>query len=234
MDHPCPRDSHSHYRNCQLCKVALLTRDDYIKHMVHCHGVEQPVTCCFCDKQFSTFQSRNLHLRKAHGTKRCSRHNIDTREAVCLQCGQEPVRFKSMKKLADHCASVHGYTTKNAHSLHACTIPMCNKIFWTSAGLQRHVRHHKLPGQPLQCRMCTKLFKNNYTRHNHEAMVHFGIKPFECPVCKLRQSFKRQCVNAECKSRVKRVRLDLHLKVDSMLRDSTLFQTLETFIDAET
>jgi len=47
-------------------------------------------------------------------------------------------------------------------------------------------------GTPLSCEMCGKLFNGRNRRQNlqHHMMIHYGVKPFLCPLCPHRSNRK--------------------------------------------
>ena len=162
----------THYKFCTrfqtLCKTCgkKISKGGLEKHMkVHmrAEGVnvsEAYYHCDKCEKRYACPNMLNNHIRSVH----------DKIDYTCSEC---PMTFKHFYELTKHKNLSHS-TDERYNCKH------CGKRFGKVNHARLHERVHEDP--QLQCRFCSKLFKNKVDLVSHER-YHTGEKPFTCKVC---------------------------------------------------
>lgn len=189
---------HSRPLKCQKCPTRNPNLFRFLQHVRHAHEIQKHV-CKLCN-EFSTNVPTQLqaHIRKTHLKEfrffcdTCSKGfhckttlrehiNTHTKEAPhqCDKCGET---FRLQTTLRAHMAQRHpeGFSF---------FCEMCNKGFFTSAGLVAHARLHDDEDR-LSCPFCCKQlmtsasFKAHVRRHTGECL-------FRCTICDRSFSVKK-------------------------------------------
>ncbi|CAK1544315.1 unnamed protein product [Leptosia nina] len=155
--------------------------------------------CNYCDKEFSTRQSKSMHIKAVHKLER---------PYTCKECGQSFPYPRSLAlhtiahrrhraaagyacdicgKILSHPSSVL-YHKQSVHSRERYVCGACGKTFHHRQLLQRHQLVHSAD-RPYQCDICMATFKTKPNLQNHH-MLHTGIKKFSCSLCSQRFSHK--------------------------------------------
>ncbi|XP_029522641.2 oocyte zinc finger protein XlCOF6-like [Oncorhynchus nerka] len=147
---------------CELCGKCFPTAWKLRNHQLVVHRREKPLECPTCGKYFAT---------KSYLDKHASVHSTEKpfRCLVCQKC------FKSKNGLKEH-TILHN---SNSNS-YACD--KCPKTFVKLKYLKNHQQTHS-GGGAHRCKLCGKGFKSPSELKQHQASVHRGEKPFQCPTC---------------------------------------------------
>ncbi|CAH0726202.1 unnamed protein product, partial [Brenthis ino] len=157
------------------------------------------IKCNYCDKLFSTRQSKSLHIKAAH---------LGEKAFACGECG---ARFAYPQSLAVHrvahrrtrpargyacdlCGKVLNhpssvvYHKQAEHAAQRYVCGTCGKHFRHRQLLQRHQLVHS-QARPFTCKTCNATFKTKANLLNHQ-LLHSGVKKFSCDICRQRFAHK--------------------------------------------
>ncbi|CAB1351643.1 unnamed protein product, partial [Coregonus sp. 'balchen'] len=147
---------------CELCGKCFPTAWKLRNHQLVVHRGEKPLECPKCGKCFATKSYLDKH-ESVHSTEK------PFRCLVCQKC------FKSKNGLKEH-TMLHNSTSNS----YACD--KCPKTFVKLKYLKNHQLTHS-GGGAHRCELCGKGFKSPSELKQHQASVHRGEKPFQCPTC---------------------------------------------------
>jgi hypothetical protein len=132
--------------------------------------------CDICFKEFTSKGSLRLHLSR--------KHNILT-QVICDLC---PKKFDLQRELLNHRNSQH-------RSLDGSF--MCEKCGYNVEDYRKFVAHVKAHENDLICEECGKIFKDEASLKEHQALVHNSQesrlrleKKFTCDICSKRFAFR--------------------------------------------
>jgi len=203
---------------CKVCGLAVLGKDNIVKHATEKHEGKGAYQCQFCKKVISeaisinmkTFYSSpqfflRLNYLDMHRTYGCAA-NPGRARPLCQLCGK---KFCQPQKLKLHMKRAH--SDDNEALLNELRCKVCEKILGTKNALQRHRREvhaeengskesgEKSVPQPdasarVGCDKCGRTFKNKSNLKIH-MLTHSGVKPFACKVGGCKAGFTtKQCL----------------------------------------
>ena len=144
---------------CQhLCNQKRLLK----KHILQKH-VTKTHQCQECNTLFSSVSALDSHKKRVHGVHLTK----------CKLCG----KIFTEDALKPHIRSVH---VAHKETEYPCNI--CNKVYKSYNGLDRHKKVHTEAPNQYECDICHKMFAQNATMQRHKR-IHLNIKPFLCDVC---------------------------------------------------
>ncbi|KAB0792661.1 hypothetical protein PPYR_14620 [Photinus pyralis] len=155
--------------HCKVCGVAVLGKENIMKHAAELHNGQGAYQCQFCKKFFL-----RLNYLEMHRTYGCSANPHRSRP-LCDFCGR---KFCQPQKLKVHIKRMH---SDLAEVLKEFQCKSCMKLLGSRAALQRHMKevHNKQLNGACACSRCGKLFQNKSNLKIH-MLTHSGIKPFRC------------------------------------------------------
>ncbi|KAL6733002.1 hypothetical protein Aduo_003700 [Ancylostoma duodenale] len=119
---------------CQVCGL-MLKHASKIKAHIRTHTGDRPYSCVFCDAQFNTSGTLNMHIKR--------KHTSGERPYACTwDCGK---RFVSLSTRNEHERVVHAGTRR-----YECTVPGCYRMFSRRCYLMLHrQREHEVMFKPI-------------------------------------------------------------------------------------
>ncbi|KAG5873399.1 hypothetical protein JTB14_017986 [Gonioctena quinquepunctata] len=158
--------------HCKVCGVAVLGKENIMKHAAELHNGQGAYQCQFCKKFFL-----RLNYLEMHRTYGCSANPHRSRP-LCDFCGK---KFCQPQKLKVHIKRMH---SDMSQVLKEFQCKDCLKILGSRAALQRHSKevHQKQTEGQCSCSRCGKKFQNKSNLKIH-MLTHSGIKPFKCNHC---------------------------------------------------
>ncbi|KAJ8941341.1 hypothetical protein NQ318_004785 [Aromia moschata] len=153
--------------HCKVCGVAVLGKENIMKHAAELHNGQGAYQCQFCKKFFL-----RLNYLEMHRTYGCSANPHRSRP-LCDFCGK---KFCQPQKLKMHIKRMH---SDFSEVLREFQCKSCLKILGSRAALQRHLKevHQKQVEDACSCSRCGKRFQNKSNLKIH-MLTHSGIKPF--------------------------------------------------------
>ena len=148
-------------QRCHICDFATKYKSHLTIHLA-AHGIGDRLKCDQCDKDFSTKQNLQTHIKE---------HNSSAKK--CNQCGKI---YKTVKSLKDHIA--------NMHSEKRLECDECEKMFSTLRSLNRHKKTvHVL--KSFKCDQCKYRCKTNWNLMQHINKAHNGGGDilYKCDLC---------------------------------------------------
>lgn len=198
--------SHTSLREhvCRVCHTAYKTSSALITHERNCHGivslgrgmekVSLSFSCRFCNREFTTNERLNSHVRIHTGErpfqcKECDK-GYSSRNALCLH---QAINHRGYKRRIERVFTCHicgkTFTSNSSLSMHLnihtgerpfkCKI--CNKAFTQKGGLVQHIVYHT-DMRSYVCTLCGKAFLRNSHLKIH-IQTHTGEKPHKCDIC---------------------------------------------------
>lgn len=155
--------------HCKVCGVAVLGKENIMKHAIELHNGQGAYQCQFCKKFFL-----RLNYLEMHRTYGCSANPHRSRP-LCDFCGR---KFCQPQKLKVHIKRMH---SDMSEVLKEFQCKNCLKLLGSRAALQRHLKevHQKQVEGACACNKCGKMFQNKSNLKIH-MLTHSGIKPFKC------------------------------------------------------
>lgn len=157
----------AHYPNsvCSVCGKAFSSMAKLKAHL-ESHQISKQVSykCSKCDETFSSYLTRNKHVKNAHGSK--YKYN-------CLYCNE---RFKRYLGRVKHLKEVHGKQIE-----YACHL--CSAVFPIFHWRTKHIRTVHAQHREFACDVCSYRATSAPLLKNH-MLCHTGEKKFQCQVCK--------------------------------------------------
>ncbi|EPB78785.1 zinc finger, C2H2 type [Ancylostoma ceylanicum] len=119
---------------CQICGL-MLKHASKIRAHIRTHTGDRPYSCAYCDAQFSTSGTLNMHVKR--------KHTSGERPYACTwDCGK---RFVSLSTRNEHERVVHAGTRR-----YECTVPGCYRMFSRRSYLMLHrQREHEQMFKPI-------------------------------------------------------------------------------------
>ncbi|XP_050667414.1 zinc finger protein 260-like isoform X2 [Leptidea sinapis] len=162
---------------------------------------KQKLKCNFCEKMFSTKQSKSMHIKAIHrGEKsyKCEECGVSfayPRSLMLHAASHRKTRGADFKgfacdicgKVLNHPSSVE-YHKQSVHCPQRYVCGSCGKTFRHRQLLHRHQLVHT-QHRPFRCKICDASFKTKENLKNHTAL-HSGVKKFCCDICSCRFSHK--------------------------------------------
>ncbi|XP_059062600.1 zinc finger protein OZF-like [Achroia grisella] len=145
---------------CITCKREFRHQAHLDNHILAVHTCEQGITCTFCNNNFTTKESLELHL-ESHKTEK---------KYQCKICNK---LFFMQSTLTDH------IRTHTGEKPFLCSI--CGRGFSQNNNLQQHVRRHQ-GHKPFKCDDCERSFVTKGELQAHKRK-HSGAHPFVCDDC---------------------------------------------------
>ncbi|KAK5642149.1 hypothetical protein RI129_008316 [Pyrocoelia pectoralis] len=170
--------------HCKVCGVAVLGKENIMKHAAELHNGQGAYQCQFCKKFFL-----RLNYLEMHRTYGCSANPHRSRP-LCDFCGR---KFCQPQKLKVHIKRMHSDLSE---VLKEFQCKSCLKLLGSRAALQRHMKevHNKQLNGACACSRCGKLFQNKSNLKIH-MLTHSGIKPFRCTEGSCNAAFTtKQCL----------------------------------------
>uniref|UniRef100_T1J1Z7 PR domain zinc finger protein 4 n=1 Tax=Strigamia maritima TaxID=126957 RepID=T1J1Z7_STRMM len=155
--------------HCKVCGVAVLGKENIMKHAMEMHDGKGAYQCQYCKKFFL-----RLNYLEMHRTYGC-RLNPQRSRPLCDLCGK---KFCQPQKLKVHIRRMH---SDMSEVLKEFQCKSCFKLLGSRAALQRHLKevHNKDQNIAATCDRCGKTFQNKSNLKIH-MLTHSGVKPFRC------------------------------------------------------
>ncbi|XP_055638482.1 uncharacterized protein LOC129776700 isoform X2 [Toxorhynchites rutilus septentrionalis] len=154
--------------HCKVCGIAVLGKENIMKHAEKMHDGKGAYQCQFCQKFFL-----RLNYLEMHRTYGCSM-NPQRARPLCDFCGR---KFCQPQKLKVHIKRMH---SDMAEVLRDFQCKLCSKLLGSRAALQRHSKEvHSRNSAVVSCPRCQKLFQNRSNLKIH-MLTHSGVRPFKC------------------------------------------------------
>ncbi|CAG0880677.1 unnamed protein product [Darwinula stevensoni] len=169
---------------CKVCGVAVLGKDNIMKHAAEMHHGRGAYQCQFCKKFFLRLSYLDIH--RNYGCK----ENPQRTRPLCDFCGR---KFCQPQKLKVHIKRMHSDMTE---VLREFQCKHCLKLLGSRAALQRHMKevHQRSLSIGVSCEQCGKTFQNKSNLKIH-MLTHSGIKPFKCEAPSCESGFTtKQCL----------------------------------------
>jgi len=163
--------------HCVICGLNLRSTFDLQLHVTRIHdALEFKCPIEDCEYSFGTEDRLKNHLKRSHYAPEKT-----------LECSECPYKTANQDTLKWHMLR---HTNAGAHP---CTFQGCNRTFYHSTVLKRHIRVHHEESNPFECKICGKKFKYNQSLRRHE-MQHGEERPFMCEICsdtfKVKKNFR--------------------------------------------
>lgn len=162
--------------SCEYCSKAFSSTKRLLEHLVSAHNERKMYKCCKCTKHFGMIFLKNIHER-SHDTVIPYNCNMCSKSYSMLELLTSHQRRDHMNQ---GCKVVNPSSTSNSHiveSSHLCH--QCGKTFPTQSKLAMHMQTH---GEPkFKCPHCPRIFftKVHLHRHSH---IHRNVT-FVCSIC---------------------------------------------------
>ncbi|CAG9801988.1 unnamed protein product [Chironomus riparius] len=169
--------------HCKVCGVAVLGKENIMKHAEKLHEGKGAYQCQYCKKFFL-----RLNYLEMHRTYGCSA-NPQRARPLCDFCGR---KFCQPQKLKVHIKRMH---SDMAEVLRDFQCKLCSKLLGSRAALQRHSKEvHSRNSAVVSCPRCQKLFQNRSNLKIH-MLTHSGVRPFKCAEQECTAAFTtKQCL----------------------------------------
>ncbi|XP_059616227.1 uncharacterized protein LOC132261432 [Phlebotomus argentipes] len=169
--------------HCKVCSIAVLGKENIMKHAAQMHDGKGAYQCQFCKKFFL-----RLNYLEMHRTYGCSA-NPQRARPLCDFCGR---KFCQPQKLKVHIKRMH---SDMADVLRDFQCKLCSKLLGSRAALQRHSKEvHSRNSAVVSCPRCQKLFQNRSNLKIH-MLTHSGVRPFKCSENECNAAFTtKQCL----------------------------------------
>ncbi|XP_058818347.1 uncharacterized protein LOC131681533 isoform X2 [Topomyia yanbarensis] len=169
--------------HCKVCGIAVLGKENIMKHAEKMHDGKGAYQCQFCQKFFL-----RLNYLEMHRTYGCSM-NPQRARPLCDFCGR---KFCQPQKLKVHIKRMH---SDMAEVLRDFQCKLCSKLLGSRAALQRHSKEvHSRNSAVVSCPRCQKLFQNRSNLKIH-MLTHSGVRPFKCAEGECTAAFTtKQCL----------------------------------------
>ncbi|XP_055680909.1 uncharacterized protein LOC129788688 [Lutzomyia longipalpis] len=169
--------------HCKICSIAVLGKENIMKHAAQMHDGKGAYQCQFCKKFFL-----RLNYLEMHRTYGCSA-NPQRARPLCDFCGR---KFCQPQKLKVHIKRMH---SDMADVLRDFQCKLCSKLLGSRAALQRHSKEvHSRNSAVVSCPRCQKLFQNRSNLKIH-MLTHSGVRPFKCAENECNAAFTtKQCL----------------------------------------
>ncbi|CRK91203.1 CLUMA_CG004886, isoform A, partial [Clunio marinus] len=169
--------------HCKICGVAVLGKENIMKHAEKLHDGKGAYQCQYCKKFFL-----RLNYLEMHRTYGCAA-NPQRARPLCDFCGR---KFCQPQKLKVHIKRMH---SDMAEVLRDFQCKLCSKLLGSRAALQRHSKEvHSRNSAVVSCPRCQKLFQNRSNLKIH-MLTHSGVRPFKCAENECSAAFTtKQCL----------------------------------------
>ncbi|XP_046392035.1 zinc finger protein 2-like isoform X2 [Ischnura elegans] len=150
---------------CRLCRKTFAGRKGQVLHMKYHYNVPNRYECDVCKVGFSGVNNLKMHV-KMHARDKVQRS---------YKCSVCPEEFPS-----GHTRDKH--EARHSAPRNACT--KCDKVYYTKAELQEHMRAHE-SNRTHKCNVCSKGFsKRTYLKYHMQ--LHDAVKRHVCKECGLK------------------------------------------------
>ncbi|XP_001948732.2 gastrula zinc finger protein XlCGF57.1 [Acyrthosiphon pisum] len=161
--------------NCDVCQTEFKKKRSFLAHRKQEHPF-----CMFkcptfeCDKEFSTIQLLNRHIKRLHEAKEKS--------VICSECGKS---FDFPNYLQKHIVRVHGPKRLPKFKCRQCPLRFDNDVM-----LHVHMQSHPKDNKKKEIKRvscprdsCNLSFYNRVSLRYHIAEKHDNIYRYECEIC---------------------------------------------------
>lgn len=160
---------------CKICNTQEFSPEALKQHHSRVHGVKKELVCSLCDMAFLKESFLEEHNRERHEKKAPPPVK---NKIICQECG---FQFKSEVALNCHLYGQHKiYKSKDKK---ICDV--CDKVYYTTVGFQKHFRTHlKLEVPKINCPLCSETLADKASLKVHIRRRHSKQEPQTCPHCK--------------------------------------------------
>ena len=152
---------------CVDCKTSVDSRAAFLKHCLEVHGIEEPLKCQICSKDFSFPQDLAFHNRQ------CRKDNsIPTLEGGKSSFSE--IKHSMYNDLVNEGAELSEWK---------CTFEGCDFVTYRGHRLRKHMLEEHDVYEVFRCQDCDFQTKEEDALVHHSSSVHMNSKPFSCDLC---------------------------------------------------